>query len=186
MARSAAPSVVFQLTSSYQAGGFQTVHILQNFPRFFTFFAEFPHDASLVWQVSQSVYPAVHLPLTGRKNLLRIFLNIHEDRPRRYEVKVLMINGSPDISGCIHTAMMIAKDTLAEQGIEAEELVVGNRDIRGCIGCRKCKTTGKCVFNDLVNETAPRLAEADGLIIGSPVFYGTPNGTLLCFLQRLF
>lgn len=97
-----------------------------------------------------------------------------------------MINGSPDISGCIHTAMMIAKDTLTEQGIEAEELVVGNRDIRGCIGCRKCKTTGKCVFNDLVNETAPRLAEADGLIIGSPVFYGTPNGTLLCFLQRLF
>ncbi len=101
-------------------------------------------------------------------------------------MKVLMINGSPDISGCIHTAMMIAKDTLAEQGIEAEELVVGNRDIRGCIDCRKCKTTGKCVFNDLVNETAPRLAEADGLIIGSPVFYGTPNGTLLSFLQRLF
>lgn len=101
-------------------------------------------------------------------------------------MKVLMINGSPDINGCIHTAMMIAKEQLDKHGITCEELIVGSRDIRGCIGCRKCKTTGKCVFNDLVNETAPKLAEADGIIIGTPVYYGTPNGTVLSFLQRLF
>jgi multimeric flavodoxin WrbA len=101
-------------------------------------------------------------------------------------MKVLMINGSPDISGCVHTAMMIAKEELAKYGIDSEEVIVGNKDIRGCIGCRKCRTIGRCVFNDLVNETAPKLAEADGIIIGTPVFYGTPNGTVLSFLQRLF
>ncbi len=101
-------------------------------------------------------------------------------------MKVLMINGSPDVRGCIHTAMQIAAEEFKKQGIEAEELVVGNKDIRGCIGCRRCKTTGKCVFNDLVNETAPKLAQADGVILGTPVFYGTPNGTMLSFVQRLF
>jgi multimeric flavodoxin WrbA len=101
-------------------------------------------------------------------------------------MKVLMINGSPDISGCIHTAMELAAEELKKEGIESEELIVGNKDIRGCIGCRRCKTTGKCVFNDIVNETAPKLIEADGIIIGTPVFYGTPNGTILSFLQRLF
>ena len=101
-------------------------------------------------------------------------------------MKVLMINGSPDVRGCIHTAMQIAAEEFKKQGIEAEELIVGNKDIRGCIGCRRCKTTGKCVFNDLVNETAPKLAQADGVILGTPVFYGTPNGTMLSFVQRLF
>lgn len=101
-------------------------------------------------------------------------------------MKVLMINGSPDISGCIHTAMGLAAEELKKEGIESEELIVGNKDIRGCIGCRRCKTTGKCVFNDIVNETAPKIKEADGIIIGTPVFYGTPNGTILSFLQRLF
>jgi multimeric flavodoxin WrbA len=101
-------------------------------------------------------------------------------------MKVLMINGSPDIHGCVHTAMEIASEVLKENDVETEEIIVGNKDIRGCIGCRKCKTTGKCVFSDLVNETAPKLAEADGIIIGTPVFYGTPNGTVLAFLQRLF
>ena len=101
-------------------------------------------------------------------------------------MKVLMINGSPDTSGCIHTAMMIAKEQLENHGIECEELIVGNKDIRGCIGCQKCRTIGKCVFNDLVNESAPKLAGADGIIIGTPAFYGTPNGTVLSFLQRLF
>ena len=81
-------------------------------------------------------------------------------------MKVLMINGSPDPRGCIHTAFEEAKKVFEEKGIEAEEIIIGNKDIRGCIGCRRCKTTGKCVFNDLVNETAPKLAEADGVIIG--------------------
>ena len=101
-------------------------------------------------------------------------------------MKVLMINGSPDPKGCIHAAMMIAKEVFESRGVECEEIIVGNKDIRGCIVCRTCKTNGKCVFHDLVNETSPKLKEADGLILGSPVYYGNPNGTLLSFVQRLF
>ena len=101
-------------------------------------------------------------------------------------MKVLMINGSPDPKGCISTALKEAARILAAEGIETEEVFVGNKDIRGCIACRRCKETGKCVFDDLVNETAPKLAEADGLIVGTPVYYSNPNGTVLSFLQRLF
>lgn len=101
-------------------------------------------------------------------------------------MKVLLINGSPDPKGCIHTALTLAAEVLAAEGIETEEIMVGNKDIRGCIACRKCKEIGKCVFNDLVNETAPKLAEADGIVIGSPVYYGSPNGTVMSFMQRLF
>ena len=101
-------------------------------------------------------------------------------------MKVLMINGSPDGKGCIHTALTLAAEVLNKEGIETEEIHVGNKDIRGCIACGRCRETGKCVFNDLVNETAPKLAEADGIVIGSPVYYGMPNGTVLAFMQRLF
>lgn len=101
-------------------------------------------------------------------------------------MKVLMINGSPDTKGCIHTALTLAAEVLNAEGIETEEIIVGNKDIRGCIGCRKCREIGKCVFNDMVNETSPKLAEADGIIVGTPVYYGNPNGTVLSFMQRLF
>ena len=101
-------------------------------------------------------------------------------------MKVLMINGSPDARGCIHTALALAAEVLNAEGIETEEIHVGNKDIRGCIACGHCRKAGKCVFNDLVNETAPKLAEADGIIVGTPVYYGNPNGTVLSFLQRLF
>ena len=101
-------------------------------------------------------------------------------------MKVLMINGSPDNRGCIATALNLASDVLNSEGIETEIIHVGNKDIRGCIACLRCKQTGKCVFNDLVNEVSPMLAEADGIIIGSPVYYGMPNGTVLSFMQRLF
>ena len=101
-------------------------------------------------------------------------------------MKVLLINGSPDGKGCIHTALTLAAEVLNKEGIETEEIHVGNKDIRGCIACRRCHETGKCVFNDLVNETAPKLAEADGIVIGSPVYYSMPNGTVLSFMQRLF
>lgn len=94
-------------------------------------------------------------------------------------MKVLMINGSPHAKGCIHTAFELAAEVLNAQSIETEEIHVGNKDIRGCIACLKCRETGKCVFNDLVNETAPKLAEADGIIVGSPVYFGMPNGTVL-------
>ena len=101
-------------------------------------------------------------------------------------MKVLIINGSPNAKGCTYTALSEVEKKLQEQGIETEILHVGNKDIRGCIGCRKCKTTGKCVFDDLVNETAPKLAQADGILIGSPVYYASANGTLVSFLDRLF
>lgn len=101
-------------------------------------------------------------------------------------MKVLMINGSPNPAGCISSALEEAAKILNAEGIETEEIAIGNKVIRGCNGCCTCHTTGKCVFNDEVNETAAKLAEADGLIIGSPVYYSNPNGTLLAFLQRLF
>lgn len=101
-------------------------------------------------------------------------------------MKVLLINGSPNAKGCTYTALSEVDKALNEAGIETEFIHVGNKDIRGCIGCRKCKTTGKCVFDDIVNEVAPKLAECDGIVIGSPVYYASANGTLISFLDRLF
>lgn len=101
-------------------------------------------------------------------------------------MQMLMINGSPDAKGCIHGAFALLQEELAAAGVASEEIQVGHKDIRGCIACRKCKTTGKCVFDDLVNEVSPKLKAADGLVIGTPVYYGAPNGTVLSFLQRLF
>ena len=101
-------------------------------------------------------------------------------------MKVLLINGSPNRNGCTYTALREVADTLEKEGIEAEIVQVGNKDIRGCISCRRCKTTGKCVFDDLVNEIAPKFQECDGLVIGSPVYYASANGTLISFLDRLF
>lgn len=76
--------------------------------------------------------------------------------------------------------------TLEEEGVETEMIHIGQKDIRGCISCWQCKENGKCVFNDIVNEVAPKFEEADGIVVGSPVYYGSPNGTLLSFLDRLF
>ena len=101
-------------------------------------------------------------------------------------MKVLLINGSPHAKGCTHTALALAAEVLNREGIETEEIQVGNKDVRGCISCNRCSQLGKCVFDDIVNETAPKLAAADGLIVGSPVYYGNPNGTVMSFLQRLF
>lgn len=101
-------------------------------------------------------------------------------------MKVLLINGSPNARGCTYTALHEVSETLKKEGVETEIIHVGHKDIRGCIGCRKCKTTGKCVFNDIVNEVAPKFAECDGLIIGSPVYYASANGTLVSFIDRLF
>ena len=101
-------------------------------------------------------------------------------------MKVLMINGSPNREGCTYTALSEVAKTLGKHEIESEIVHVGNKDIRGCIGCRKCKETGKCVFNDLVNQVAPKFAECDGIVIGSPVYFASANGTLVSFIDRLF
>lgn len=101
-------------------------------------------------------------------------------------MRVLMVNGSPNPKGCVSTALSIIEEELAAAGVESEQVLVGNKDVRGCIACMSCKKTGRCVFDDIVNQTAPKLIEADGLVIGSPVYYGNPNGTVLSFMQRLF
>lgn len=101
-------------------------------------------------------------------------------------MKVLMINGSPNSKGCTNTALSIVAETLNKEGIETEIIHVGNKAIRGCIGCRKCFETGKCVFDDYVNEVAPKFKECDGIVIGSPAYYASANGTLISFLDRLF
>jgi len=101
-------------------------------------------------------------------------------------MKVLMLNGSPRPNGNTCTALHEMDEIFRQEGIETELVHVGNRDIRGCIGCRKCKTDGKCVFDDLVNETAEKFRTCDGLVVGSPVYYASANATLVAFLTRLF
>ena len=101
-------------------------------------------------------------------------------------MKILIINGSPRIDGNTTIAINELIKTFDKEEIETEIVQIGNKDIRGCVACYKCYETGKCVFNDLVNEVALKLKEADGLIIASPVYYAQANGTLVSFIQRLF
>lgn len=101
-------------------------------------------------------------------------------------MKALLVNGSPHPRGCTYTALTELKNTLEAEGIEVELLHVGNKDIRGCIACRKCAQTGKCVFDDVVNEVAPKLAEADAFVIGCPVYFASPAGGAISFMDRLF
>lgn len=101
-------------------------------------------------------------------------------------MKVLSINGSAHLEGCTARALEEVEKVLKEEGIEVERINVANKDVRGCIGCYYCREHGKCVFNDIVNETAPKLQDADGVLIGTPVYYAHPNGQLLAFLDRLF
>lgn len=101
-------------------------------------------------------------------------------------MKVLMINGSPRSGGNTARALEEMKKVFEENGVEVEIVQVGNKPIRGCIACGKCAEKGKCVFDDLVNETAPKFAACDGLVLASPVYYASANGTLSAFLDRLF
>ncbi len=101
-------------------------------------------------------------------------------------MKVLIINGSPHIPGCTVRGLQEVEKELHANGIETEWVNVGNKDVRGCIGCNFCMKNGRCVFNDIVNETAPKFAEADGLLLGTPVYYAGANGQLHAFLDRLF
>jgi len=100
--------------------------------------------------------------------------------------KVLLLNGSAHRHGCTATALEEMIKVFEEEGIETELIQVGTKDIRGCISCNKCSETGKCAFDDLVNEVAPKFEEADGLVVGSPVYYASPNGNILSFMDRLF
>ncbi|MBR4164335.1 MAG: flavodoxin family protein [Solobacterium sp.] len=97
-----------------------------------------------------------------------------------------MINGSPKPNGCTARALREVAETLEKEGIETEILRVGSQPVRGCIACNTCSKTKKCVFDDVVNEAAKKFEECDGLVVGSPVYFGSANGNLVSFLDRLF
>jgi len=101
-------------------------------------------------------------------------------------MKVLMINGSPHANGNTSIALHEMEKEFEKNGIEVEMLHIGIKDIRGCIACGKCGELGKCVFDDVVNEAAMMFEEADGLVVGSPVYYASANATTIAFLDRLF
>ena len=101
-------------------------------------------------------------------------------------MKVIILNGSPKAHGNTATALHEVERTLQQQGTETEWIHVGYLQIHGCIACNKCWTTGVCTFGDIVNEISEKMREADGLLIGSPVYFASPNGTLLSLLDRLF
>lgn len=101
-------------------------------------------------------------------------------------MKVLMLNGSPRAGGNTSLALKEMEAVFAQEGIETETIQVGKQDIRGCIACLKCAQTGKCVFDDIVNQIAPKLEAADGLVVASPVYYASANPTLVALLDRLF
>ena len=101
-------------------------------------------------------------------------------------MKVLLINGSPRRNGNTAIALEEMEKIFTQEGVEVETVQVGNQNIRGCIACLSCKQKGKCVFDDLVNETAPKFEAADGLVIASPVYFASANGGLISFIDRLF
>lgn len=102
-------------------------------------------------------------------------------------MKVLMINGSPRSNGNTSIALHEMEKVFTKEGIETEILHIGNKAIRGCIGCDKCAESGKCVFDDdMVNDTAVKFENSQGLVVGCPVYFGSANATLVAFLTRLF
>ena len=101
-------------------------------------------------------------------------------------MKVILLNGSPKTEGCTKRALREVEETLKEEGIETEIIDIGNKDIRGCIACGNCRKNNKCVFDDMVNEVAPKFEKADGIIVGTPVYYAHANGGIISFLDRLF
>ena len=118
--------------------------------------------------------------------LMRCYTHKYVNVNKLKTMNILLLNGSPNANGCTYTALCEVAKTINEGGIETEIIHVGHKDIRGCMGCGKCRELGRCVFNDMVNELAPKFEAADGLVVGSPVYYAGPNGTLTNLLDRLF
>lgn len=101
-------------------------------------------------------------------------------------MKVLLINGSPHEHGCTFTALQEVEKILLEEGIETQWHWIGTKPVAGCIACMKCRTTGKCVFDDAVNTLNAQMKEFDAMVIGSPVYYAGPSGQICAFMDRLF
>lgn len=101
-------------------------------------------------------------------------------------MKVLLVNGSSRSNGCTYTALNEVARSLEEENIETEIFFIGNEPLRDCIACRKCKETGRCVFDDQVNEFVEKAKNCDAFVFGSPVYYAHPSGRLLSFMDRIF
>ena len=103
-----------------------------------------------------------------------------------YEMKVLLINGSPNERGCTYTALAEAQKVFEKNGIETEIVYLGKKPVAGCVACGICRKAGYCVYDDTVNEVIDQLDDIDGLIVGSPVYYAGVSGQITSFLDRLF
>ena len=101
-------------------------------------------------------------------------------------MKVLLLNGSPDANGCINEGLKVMSKIFEKENIDYEFIQIGKNPIAGCIGCALCVKTGECFRKDLANEVAKKLMDANGIVIGSPVYYSSPNGSLLSLLDRVF
>ena len=101
-------------------------------------------------------------------------------------MKVILVNGSSRKQGCTNEALAEVERALKEEGIETEMFFIGNEGLPDCIACHKCRDTGKCVFDDCVNQFVEKAEEADGFVFGSPVYYAHPSGRLLTFMDRAF
>jgi len=101
-------------------------------------------------------------------------------------MKVLLVNGSPNKDGCTYTALSEVAGALEKHGVETEIFQIGTEPVQGCIACRTCRATGKCCFDDMCNELADKIVAADGVIIGSPVYFAGPTGALCALLDRVF
>ncbi len=101
-------------------------------------------------------------------------------------MKVLLVCGSPHKEGCTHTALAEVAKTLNEEGIETKEVWIGNKPVGGCTACGACAKLGKCMYDDVVNEVLAEADTYDGFIFGTPVYYASPNGSMLGFMDRLF
>lgn len=99
---------------------------------------------------------------------------------------ILMINGSPNQFGCTYTALKELADSLNSCGVSSEMVYLGKKAVQGCVACMSCRRTGKCAFDDVVNELSARLDDFDGIVIGSPVYYAGPSGQVCAFLDRFF
>lgn len=102
------------------------------------------------------------------------------------EMKVLLVNGSPHKEGSTYTALHEMEKVFQKNGIDTELVCIGGQDIRGCTACGACRNLKRCVFEDAVNKVAPIFEESDGIVLGSPVYYASANGTMSAFLDRLF
>ena len=116
----------------------------------------------------------------------KVQYNKYKTNAKENLMKILLINGSPRKNGNTARALAEMEAVFAKEGFACETVQVGSLEIRGCVGCKSCRKNGKCVFDDAVNEVAEKLAAADGVVIGSPVYYASANGTLIAFLDRLF